>query len=211
MGSLIGDLPAGWREAPLAELCEIKSGPSGALRGRAITNTAPGVPVVMTKDFRINAVSDHHLARVSEVAARELAGYRLRVGDIVCARTGELGRQVIIGPKEAGWLYGTACIRLRPDVSRLRPSYLLYYLGHPRVVDWVHRNATGSAMPSISGKVLGTLPVAFPDPARQSEIAEVLELLDAKAAVYDHISRTTVALRDSLLSGLYNGGVTFVE
>jgi restriction endonuclease S subunit len=118
---------------------------------------------------------------------------------------------VIIGPKEDGWLYGTACVRLRPDGSRLRPSYLLYCLGHPRVVDWVHRNATGSAMPSISGKVLGTLPVAFPGTERQAEIAEVLELLDAKAAVHDQISRTTVALRDSLLSGLYNGGVTFAD
>lgn len=206
METLIGDLPDDWREVRLAELCEIKSGPSGALRGRA-TDTDSGVPVVMTRDFRINTVSDHPLARVSAADAHELAGYRLRVGDIVCARTGELARQVIIGPDQSGWLYGTACIRLRPDDAVLRPSYLLYYLGHPRVVDWIHRNATGSAMPSISGKVLGTLPVAFPDLARQAEMAEVLELLDAKAAVHDQISRTAVALRDSLLSALYGGGV----
>ena len=175
-----------------------------------MAGTTVGIPVVMTKDFRFNTVSHHELVRVSDDSARGLSGYRLRAGDIVCARTGELGRQVIIRDEEDGWLFGTACIRLRPDAARVMPAYLLYYLGHPRVVDWVHRNAMGSAMPSISGRVLATLPVVRPELPDQADIAAALEMLDAKAAVHDDISRKAVVLRDSLRTALYNGGAALV-
>lgn len=205
MASLIGEVPFGWRESSLGELCEMKSGPSGALRGRAKAGEAVGVPVVMTKDFRFNAVNGDQLMRVSDRIAAELFAYRLQAGDIICARTGELGRQALIGEAEDGWLYGTACIRLRPDPEQLQPRYLLYYLGHPNIVKWVKRNATGSAIPSISGKVLATLPVVLPPLRVQAEISEVLVLLDIKAALHDEIARTTVTLRDSLLPNLYAG------
>jgi len=205
MESLIGAIPDDWRQVPLGDLYDIKSGPSGALRSHPITAEDSGVPVVTTKDLRFNVVSMHGLMFVKQEVASRLLAYQLLPGDIVCTRTGELGRQALISDAQSGWLYGTACMRLRPMSEQTTPGYLLYYLGHPAVMEWVRRNATGSTIPSISARVLTTLPLVVPPLDVQTDISQTLRLLDAKAALHDEITRTTTALRDSLLPALYAG------
>ena len=205
METVIGRVPDGWQEVFLAEACDIRSGPSAALRAHGISDGISGIPVVTSADLRFNAISRERLQRVTSAAAEELSAYQLRAGDILSARTGDLGRQALIGEEGQGWLYGTACVRLRPRSDLLLPRYLLYYLAHRRVGEWIRRHATGSAIPSISAKVLGALPIPLPPLARQREITRALALLDEKAALHDEISRTTVALRDSLLPMLYRG------
>jgi hypothetical protein len=125
---------------------------------------------------------------------------------MLCSRTGDLGRQALAGQEQEGGLVGTGCLRLRVR-GPISAAYLTYYLGHPAVRDWVNRNATGSAILSLNTKTLGLMPVILPPLAVQSVAAEVLGALDEKIAVYDEISRTTAALRDSLLPLLLVGPV----
>ncbi|MFG1921248.1 restriction endonuclease subunit S [Cryptosporangium sp. NPDC048952] len=205
METLIGSVPDSWHHALLADVCDIRSGPSGRLRSRRVSTHDRGVPVVSSADFRFNGVSKERLQRVTSVDIRELSAYQLLAGDVLTARTGDLGRQALIGDEEQGWLFGTACMRLRPRNEVLFPKYLLFYLAHERVVEWIRRHATGSAIPSISAKALGSLPIPLPPLMRQEAIARTLALLTEKAALHDEISRTTAALRDSLLPVLYRG------
>lgn len=141
---------------------------------------------------------------VGEKTATNLFRYRLVGGDIVCVRTGGLGRHALVTSEQEGWLFGTGIIRVRPG-DRIDPHYLNHYLRHPMVQDWFRRNAAGSAIPSISGRVLGTLPIALPPMETQMAIGDILRALDEKIAVYDQISRTTAELRDTLLPRLFSG------
>lgn len=197
MDTLIGNVPDSWKQAPLAEVCDVLAGPSGA-RVRLEARTPSNVPVVAPKDLRNNRIAGDGGAAVAPKLANRLVRYRLAPGDVVCARAGELGRQALAGREQEGWLLGTACLRLRVR-DPIRADYLTYYLGHPAVRDWISRNATGSAIPSLSTQTLGSMPVVFPPASVQSAIAEVLGALDEKIAIHDQINRTTVALRDAVL------------
>lgn len=205
MDSLIGTVPDSWAQARLGDVCDILAGPSGA-RLALEPRTSSNIPVVVPRDLRNNKIAEDGSTAVAPRLVDELSRYRLSSGDVVCSRTGDLGRQALAGKAQEGWLVGTGCLRLRVR-DPISAPYLTYYLGHPAVRGWTNRNATGSAILSLNTKTLGLLPVVLPPLAIQSVVAEVLGALDEKIAVYDEISRTTAALRDSLLPLLVAGPI----
>lgn len=197
MDSLIGILPDGWEQCRLDEACEIVAGFSSSQIDTRECGPAE-IPVVMPKDLRNNRIADNCSVGVTPEAAQELSRYRVRTNDIVCARTGHLGRQALVGARQSGWLVGSACLRLRVR-QKVKAPYLVYYLGHPAVRTWIVRNASGSAIPSLSTKTLGSLPLVVPPRTVQEGTADILGALDEKIVVHEQISRTTAALRDGLL------------
>lgn len=209
METLIGDVPDSWPQVRLAEVCDVLAGPSAAGLN-PVARKPSDVPVVMPKDFRNNRIVEDSLVGIALEPAKRLRRYQLDLGDIVCARNGELGRQALVGRGQQGWLFGAACLRLRAGDS-INPNYLIYYLGHPAVRDWAIRNATGSAILSLSTKTLGSMPVVLPPGAVQSAIGEVLSAVDEKVAIHDQISRTTAALRDSLIPLLVVGSPQIIR
>jgi restriction endonuclease S subunit len=207
--TLIRDIPDDWAQTLLGEICNIHAGPSGSSLRYGV-GAPSGVPIVTPKDIKGNWLVADDLTLVAPTTASKLTRYRLKAGDIVCARTGELPRHVLIESEQEGWLFGTGCLRLRPHATMSTP-YLNYYLGHPAVRGWIQRNATGSAIPSLSAKTLQTLPVVLPPATIQSAIAAVLQALDTKVALHDQISRTTATLRDSLLPLLVSGAISLSD
>lgn len=197
MDSLIGTVPDSWTQVKLGDICDILAGPSGA-RLTLEPRTSSNIPVVVPRDLRDNKIEENGRTAVAPRLADELSRYQLSSGDVVCSRTGDLGRQALASKGQQGWLVGTGCLRLRVR-GQISASYLTYYLGHSAVRDWVIRNATGSAIPSLNTKTLGSMPVVLPPVAVQSVAVEVLGALTEKIAVHDQISRTTAALRDSSL------------
>lgn len=209
MDALIGNVPDSWKPASLAEVSDILAGPSGA-RLNLERRTSSNVPVVSPKDLRNNRIAEDGGAAVAFELANKLSRYRLAPGDVVCARAGELGRQALAGEGQEGWLLGTGCLRLRVR-DPMSANYLTYYLGHPAVRNWITHNATGSAISSLSTKTLGSMPVVVPPASVQSAIAEVLGALDEKIAIHDQISRTTAALRDSVLALLITSSLGIAQ
>jgi hypothetical protein len=201
--SLIGVVPDGWGEYLLEEVCDILAGPSVKQVGPAEHRSAE-LPVVTPKDLQHNRVSKHCATHVPEETAHRLSRYRLQADDIVCARTGHLGRQGLVSADQAGWLTGSGCLRLRTH-GILSARYLVYYLVHPAVHDWIVRNAGGSVIPTLSTKMIGSLPVVVPPAAVQAEAADMLGALDDKIIIHDQISRTTAVMRDAMLLRLLTG------
>jgi restriction endonuclease S subunit len=206
MESLIGTLPVGWGNAPLSELCELQVGPSGA-RMRAADRVGEGVPLVLAKDVGRGRIADQDLRYVPPEMAAQLAAYSLEAGDIVCTRTGELGRHGRATGSHVGWIFATGLLRLRPG-EKVNPSYLAYYLALPTVRDWIHRHSTGTAIPAISARAFGTLPITLPPLADQAAIGDTLAALDEKIELHEQIVRTTGRLRDTLAPLLLTGEIS---
>lgn len=194
---MIGVVPDGWTERRLGDLCDVMSG--GHVE--AAERTPGDVPVVTPKDLVNNRIADECALGVGDEAVRKLSKYRLAPGDIVCSRRGDLGRQGLAGEHQAGWLVGSACLRIRVREA-ITPGYLVHYLGHPAVRQWLAGNTGGAVIPSLSTSMLGALPVVVPPEAIQASIADTLGALDDKIVVHEQISRTTAALRDALLPQL---------
>ncbi|MEV4072329.1 restriction endonuclease subunit S [Nonomuraea fuscirosea] len=197
--SLIGELPRGWSEASLADVAELAAGTSTTTSEDGSTGVAKPKNLIRG---RIAGPPD----RIEDNEAQRLSRYRLVAGDIVCVRTGGLGRHALVTSEQHGWVCGTGLIRVRPRATVDR-HYLSGYLSHPTVLDWLKRNSVRSPIPSISTTVLGTLPVALPPPDTQRSIGHALHTLDEKIAAHQSIARTTSELRDVLLPLLLDGSV----
>ncbi|GAA2298198.1 hypothetical protein GCM10010149_53640 [Nonomuraea roseoviolacea subsp. roseoviolacea] len=195
--SLVGELPNGWREVRLEDVADLRAG--------VTTSMGSDGPVAVVKpknlaDGRLRGIPD----RVGDAEAARLSRYRLRAGDVVCVRTGGLGRHALVGAEQEGWLFGTGIIRIRPG-EEVDAHYLNHYLSHAAVQDWLRRNAVGSAVPSVSTLVLGTLPVALAPLDVQRSIGLVFHALTEKIAAHERICEATAELRDALLPLTFSG------
>jgi type I restriction enzyme S subunit len=145
-----------------------------------------GIPVVMPRDLVKGSVTEESLARVSPDKARELERHRLEEGDIVLARRGVLGRCALVGSREAGWLCGTGCLRIRSG-SRLLPAFLLQHLRSQGTVRWLTDHAVGQTMPNLNKRTVSRLPLWVPERPHQRLIAEILAEAEASVGRWRHL------------------------
>jgi type I restriction enzyme S subunit len=106
-----------WRETTLGEVSDqvggiIQTGPFGSQLHESDYSTE-GIPVVMPKDIIEGQIVTDSIARVSPSHVERLSRHKLRSGDIVYGRRGDIGRQALIRREQEGWLCGTGCLRLR--------------------------------------------------------------------------------------------------
>ncbi|EIV90845.1 restriction endonuclease subunit S [Frankia sp. QA3] len=177
-------------------MCDVLAGPAGAASSGG--GNSSGVPVIKPRNISENRIVRDRLDFVEPAAAGMLDRYRLASGDVACTRTGEIGRGALVTEEHDGWLLGTSCLRLRPGPA-LDPSYLIFYLGHPRVQRWLVGNAGGSTVRSLTAATMRALPLLLPDNDRQRRIGAAMSALDEQLAIHDRIRRSTSALRESLV------------
>jgi hypothetical protein len=186
-------------------VCQVLAGPSGA-SVRTVDSVETGIPIILPKSIRAGRVVGHRVGHVAAEAANKLARYRLSAGDILCTRTGELGVCALTTGEQEGWLFSTGLLRLRPG-NLVRARYLKYYLALPATRDWIDRHTTGTAVPTISTRAFGALPVVLPPVNAQAAMAEALGTLDEQVEVHERISATAARLRDMLAPLLLTGAV----
>ena len=203
----IGLIPEEWSFLSLADLAEpdkgIQTGPFGS-QLHASDYVAHGVPVIMPKDMPNGYVSDAHSARISEERAEELHWHRVRAGDMLFARRGDIGRAGLITEYEDGWVCGTGCFRFRPK-DRTVSRFLLHWMDRPASICWLKEHAVGQTMLNLNTSILGRLPVAMPEAEERSAIAEVMETLAKQTETHERIQRDLVELKQALTSILLTG------
>jgi restriction endonuclease S subunit len=199
MSTLVGPTPSQWSEVQLSDICDLIPG--------APTHDDPGgsVPVLKPRNLtsgKLAGPTDF----MNEAEAAQHLRYRIRTGDLLCARTGSVGRVGLATDEQAGWVFGSGliCIRVKPS-SNVDPQYLAFYFAHPAVSDWIARNARGTSIPNISGRVLGTLPVSLPSQSAQRAIGQALATLNDSIEAHQRICETTAEIRDALLPLLLSG------
>ncbi|WP_165978537.1 restriction endonuclease subunit S [Actinomadura darangshiensis] len=200
MAGVIGPVPAGWVTVPLGEVCRIQAG----LSKRAWRGSPDGTPIVMIGNIARGRIARDGLTRIAVPGDAGMDRYRLRPDDVVCARTGDLGRSACATEENTGWFVGSGCLRLRTGPEVL-PRYLVYYFEHPAVKDWLRRSSTGSVIPNLNIRAVAGMPLAVPPIEEQRAMSEILGLLDEKIAVHEEIVRSTDELRGSVARLLFVG------
>lgn len=156
--------PARWEPVALGHLCDgangIQIGPFGAQLHQS-DYQADGVPVVMPINMKHDRIATDAIARVSEQKARSLAVHRIRQGDILLPRRGELDRRAYVEESAAGWLCGTGAVRVRVH-SQVLSLAVFHALASPHSVSWLNANAVGTTMPNLNTTIVGNVPIAVP-------------------------------------------------
>ena len=189
----------------------IMTGPFGT-KLKASEYGSDGVPVISVGEVgqgRFQLRRDTPLA--PEVVVSRLPEFVLQEGDIVFARKGAVDRSARVGHSESGWFLGSDGLRLRPPKA-INSRWLAYYFQLPSSRSWLLRHAAGTTMLSLSGTVLGELPVNVPHRKDQEAVAAVLGALDEKIAV-NHVvasasEKLLMALADLALTSTTPGQVT---
>ena len=168
-----------WKKYRLGCLSlSIQTGPFGSQLHQS-DYSEEGTPVIMPKDMAEGRILEDNIARVSDIHVQRLKRHKVKFGDVVYSRRGDVGRCALVGKNEEGWLCGTGCLKVELDKEKVLPSFLFYILQRNDSVGWVENHAVGSTMPNLNTGILAKLPVFLPSLNLQHRIASILSTYDS--------------------------------
>ena len=209
--SPLGHIPRQWVFESLGERLQriggfIQTGPFGS-QLHAHEYTTEGVPVIMPQDVLEGSVSVAQIARIPSARADELKRHRVRLGDLIFARRGDLSRCAAITAREVGWLCGTGCLLMRFGESTLSPHWLSLAYRHDIGQRQIAARAVGTTMVNLNTKLLAHLHFAFPP--REEQEAAVLRVAEADTTIIQETANLSKlgVLKPGLMTDLLTGRV----
>jgi len=179
----------------------VQTGPFGS-QLHATDYVEEGVPVVMPVNIGDNRIIEAGIARVREADAARLSRHRLRAGDIVYSRRGDVERRALVREEQSGWLCGTGCLLVRPGTS-VDPRYLSFLLGSGAARSWLVRHAQGATMPNLNTSILSALPLTIHEKPEQLRIAHILGTLDDKIELNRRMNETLEEMARALFKSWF--------
>ncbi len=187
----------GMRRVPLKRFVDsLSTGPFGSALhssdyisdGVAVINPTHIVDGVVVPDPDVSVTSD---------LAASLSAYRLRPGDIVVGRRGEMGRCAVVPDGCFDWLCGTGCLMLTPSKMKVLPEYLQLVVSSRASRDWLSLESVGSTMENLNAEILGRLPCFVPDLAEQlNRLSACRAELDSLASLKLHVKEEVRLLEE---------------
>lgn len=190
---------------PLGDLCEadgIQLGPFGS-QLHAGDYVQDGIPCVMPKDMVDGAVRSTSVARVSRADWQRLKRHRLKIGDILLPRRGDLSKRALITATEEGWLCGTGCARVR--ISKVDPQLVFEALSTNATNQWLSDHAVGATMPNLNTAIIRAIPVQIPSDGAAKAMAAIGAASDLQQEAGSRAkewAETAPRMSNDLLTGL---------
>ncbi len=119
------DLVSGWQPAKIEQvLDELQTGPFGSSLHQSDYHLG-GTPVINPASIQNERIIPIDKMAVGPSTLERLSTFKLRAGDVVMGRRGEMGRCAVVSEREEGWLCGTgSLIGGWLDDAELEPSHL---------------------------------------------------------------------------------------
>jgi len=171
------ELKPGWQAARISQiLVELQTGPFGSSLHQSDYQKG-GIPVINPASIKNERLIPIDGMAVGPATLERLATFKLRTGDIVMGRRGEMGRCAVVTEHESGWLCGTGSLILRlPEC--VFPRFFVTLIGSPFVREYLGGSAVGATMQNLNQSILLNLVIGLPPLAEQHRIiARVDELM----------------------------------
>jgi type I restriction enzyme S subunit len=152
----------------------------------------------MPQNIGDNRISADGIAHITLADAERLSKYRVKPGDIVYSRRGDVERRALVRDSEDGWLCGTGCLRVRLGDGPVDPIFAAFYLGAAETREWIVRHAHGATMPNLNTSILSACPIIVPPLPEQRAIAATLSALDDKIELNRRMNETLEAMARAL-------------
>ena len=171
------DLPAGWSPVKIEQtLVEIQTGPFGSSLHQSDYQLG-GTPVINPASIQNERIVPVDKMAVGPVTLQRLASFKLRTGDVIMGRRGEMGRCAVVSERESGWLCGTGSLILRA-LECIYPRFLSMLIGSPFSRRYLGGTAVGTTMQNLNQTILLNLSFGIPPLTEQHRIvAKVDELM----------------------------------
>lgn len=188
----------------------VNTGPFGSLLHKAdyVENE---IPLINPANIVEGSIKPDLRKTVKAEALRRLHSYKLKEGDIIIGRRGEMGRCAVVKASEDGWLCGTGCFFIRCN-SSVNPNYVAQLLRSPAYVSKLHDISKGATMDNLSNKSLSSLGVELPDLDTQNAkiilIDELRRVTNGATEVFQAKLTDIADLRQSILQKAFSGELT---
>jgi type I restriction enzyme S subunit len=204
----LGDIPEHWQLSCIRDIArDLQSGPFGS-QLHANEYVLGGHPVINPANLRYGRLVPDDECSVPDRVAERLHLHRVRRGDILFARRGEIGRCGLATEQEEGWICGTGCLRLRVGDDAAEPRFLIHLLSTSGVADWLALQAVGATMQNLNTAIVGRVPIVLPPMKEQKAIAAFLDRETARIDVLISKVREAIGLLRELRIALISAAVT---
>lgn len=168
-----------WEQKVLGDIStSIQTGPFGSQLHQS-DYSDEGIPVVMPKDLIRGMVSEESIAQISKEHVERLSKHKIKAGDILYSRRGDVGKCAFASEREIGWICGTECLKVSVDREKADPQFIFYQLQKAETIGWVINHAVGSTMLNLNTSILSAVPIDVPEIETQRKIVKILSSYDS--------------------------------
>jgi type I restriction enzyme S subunit len=182
-----------------------KIGSGATPRGGREVYIEEGVALIRSQNVYDSRFVWDGLARITDDAARQLAGVEVQAGDVLLNITGASILRTCVVPRDvlpARVNQHVAIIRAKPGVS---PHYLHLHLLQPETKAYLLGLNAGGSREAVTKAHIESVPLHDPGPERMRAFHEAVAPLFQLAHALSAEARTLASLRDALLPRLLNG------
>lgn len=183
-----------WKTYKLGDLCEDIS--YGYTESAAWENIGP-------KFLRITDIQNDFInwntVPYCPISKENHTKYKLKVGDIVIARTGaSTGVTTIFKDNNIDAVYASYLIRYRINKEKADPFYIAHVLKSTLWRSHVNSIVGGSAQPGANAKQFAAFEFPLPELPTQTQIASILSSLDDKIELHLQMNQTLQVIAQTL-------------
>ncbi len=199
----------GWEEKELGEIVDnIMTGPFGSMLHKS-DYVEDGTPVINPQNIIDGQIVSLQKTMINEATFNNLKKYALKLGDIVIARRGEMGRCGIVKSDNVGWLCGTGSFVIRVNTGKADSKFLSIILSSAEVKRRLEKSSIGATMSNLNQTILSELLLNVPPVNVQQAIVQKLDTLSAETkrleAIYQKKIEDLEELKKTILQRAFSG------
>jgi len=200
----VGLIPEDWSVVKLGDHAAFKTGPFGSTLHKS-DYVDDGIPVINPMQIIDGKLVPTSTMAISEAAAHKLSEFRLRTGNVVIGRRGDMGRCAVVEAHADGWLCGTGSVAIRPRAT-LHSGFLQRQISSPLIVNAIESTSVGTTMVNLNQATLSNLCIPLPPTlAEQEAIAETLGDADALIESLEQLVAKKRHLKQAAMQQLLTG------
>lgn len=168
-----------WESEKIGNVCNVGDGAHASIK-----RTLNGIPYYTSKNFKIDGIDLSKVDYISEedykkhFRSNSNAITKPIKDDILLSIIGSIGAPHLVKDEDDFGLSSSVSI-LRPNVSKIEPQFLFYWIKSDDFQNAVHQIKSGVAQSFLSLSMIKQLPVVFPKSLpTQKRIASILSAYD---------------------------------
>lgn len=199
--------PASWPLVRLKQITKkIGSGatPTGGQAAYQVSRT--NFALVRSQNVFDRSFSESGLAFISDAQAKDLRNVRLEEHDLLLNITGDgvtFGRACMVPKTLLPAVVNQHVSIIRLDQNTALPGYILSYLTHPAVKEYVEAFNAGGSRRAITKSHIESFVVPLPPLGVQASIAGILSTLDDRIALLRETNATLEAIAQALFKSWF--------
>ncbi len=196
------EIPKEWEVVKLESISnEIKYGVTASVTSEL------GVPVLRVTDINDNGYFDPNSLLCADLRDNDIDKYRLKIGDLVIARSGATAGKVAVYEGSPKILcFASYLIKVSPKDS-VFSKFLFYFLNSEIGKNQLFSGKRGSAQPNINSQTIKRIKIPLPSLPEQQKIAQILSTIDKKLELERERKQQLQELKKGLMQVLLTGKV----